>query len=284
MKICTRCKIKKLKNEFHKSKTGRYGIRSYCKECSSIIKQEEKKFKCIICGIPISKGKYCEKEYQKNYKIKKYFKLSKDGVELKRCSACKKFKPMDTDNFYPNRSIKLLTGLSSHCIECARKKAKAYNKTNRAKLLRNKRRAQPDSADKRYKKSAKYKQKRNKEYNLRRKTDISFNLTCRMKSLMHSSLRSTKNGSKWQDLAGYSVDKLKRHLEKQFIAGMTWERFLNGEIHIDHKTPVSVFNFSSPDDTDFKRCYALKNLQPMWAIENLKKGNNLEKHFQPTLF
>ena len=201
---------------------------------------------------------------------------------MKTCLACKELKPMNTDNFYPDK--KLTTGLRTYCIECDRKKSKAYHQTDRAKLLKKKRRAQPDSADKRYKQSTKYKQKRNKEYNLRRRTDISFNLACRMKSLMHTSLRSTKNGSKWEDLAGYSVDKLKKHLEKQFIDGMTWERFLNGEIHIDHKILVSVFNFSSPDDADFKRCYALKNLQPMWGIENLKKGNNLEIHFQPTLF
>ena len=100
---------------------------------------------------------------------------------------------------------------------------------------------------------------------------------------MYTSLRQVKNGRKWQELTGYSLDDLRRHIEKQFKKGMTWERFLAGEIHIDHKIPVSAFNFDSPDHIDFKRCWALKNLQPMWANDNQVKHAKLEKHFQPSL-
>jgi len=44
-----------------------------------------------------------------------------------------------------------------------------------------------------------------------------------------------------------------------------------------------VFNFSSPDDLDFKRCWDLKNLRPMWGTDNIKKGAKLSKPFQPAL-
>jgi len=64
---------------------------------------------------------------------------------------------------------------------------------------------------------------------------------------------------------------------------MSWERLMAGEIHIDHIIPKSVFNFSDPKHADFKKCWSLKNLRPMWAVENLKKHNKLEKHFQPSL-
>ena len=60
---------------------------------------------------------------------------------------------------------------------------------------------------------------------------------------------------------------------------MSWERLMAGEIHIDHIIPKSVFNFSDPKHADFKKCWSLKNLRPMWAVENLKKHNKLEKHF-----
>ena len=56
-----------------------------------------------------------------------------------------------------------------------------------------------------------------------------------------------------------------------------------GEWHIDHIIPKSVFNFTKPEHEDFKRCWALKNLQPLWAEENISKFNKLDKHFQPTL-
>ena len=118
---------------------------------------------------------------------------------------------------------------------------------------------------------------------IRRKIDPLFVLKNRMRSLMYSSLRGTKNGRKWQNLVGYSVEDLKKHLQKKFTKGMTWEKFLNGEIHIDHKIPVDVFNFTRPSDFDFKRCWDINNLQPLWAYDNLSKSNKIKRPFQPAL-
>jgi hypothetical protein len=72
-----------------------------------------------------------------------------------------------------------------------------------------------------------------------------------------------------------------RHLEKQFLPGMSWENM--GEWHIDHKIPIAAFNFEKPEDIDFKRCWALKNLQPLWKSENCIKGAKIDKPFQPSL-
>ncbi len=65
--------------------------------------------------------------------------------------------------------------------------------------------------------------------------------------------------------------------------GYTWDDFLSGALHIDHETPVAVFNFTSPSDYDFKRCWALTNLRLLPALENLKKGAKLRIPFQPSL-
>ena len=65
--------------------------------------------------------------------------------------------------------------------------------------------------------------------------------------------------------------------------GMTWETHGKYGWHIDHKIPISAFNFESPKDLDFKKCWALINLQPMWAKENIRKGAKVEKPFQPSL-
>ena len=128
------------------------------------------------------------------------------------------------------------------------------------------------------------KRKRKRELeNERRKTDIGFNLKNRMRYRMHAALKRGKGGKRWQDLLGYTVDDLKKHLQKKFQPGMTWELFLNGEIHIDHKIPVAAHNIKDHDSHDFKRCWALKNLQPMWASDNMAKSDNLSKHFQPSL-
>lgn len=67
---------------------------------------------------------------------------------------------------------------------------------------------------------------------------------------------------------GYSVEQLKEHLEKQFIQGMSWANY--GKWHVDHKIPVCKFN--QLDSKEFAECWALSNLQPLWATDNLHKG------------
>jgi len=115
----------------------------------------------------------------------------------------------------------------------------------------------------------------------KRQTDPKFRLNCCVSSAIKLSLKENKNGRPWTSLVGYTLDDLKKHLEKQFTKGMTWENC--GKWHIDHKIPISVFNFTSPEHEDFKRCWALSNLQPLWAAENISKFNKIDKHFQPSL-
>ncbi|KKM70439.1 hypothetical protein LCGC14_1440750 [marine sediment metagenome] len=64
---------------------------------------------------------------------------------------------------------------------------------------------------------------------------------------------------------------------------MTWENYGKGGWEVDHIIPKSVFNYTKPEDEDFNRCWALKNLQPMWGPENQSKNAKLETHFQPML-
>lgn len=61
---------------------------------------------------------------------------------------------------------------------------------------------------------------------------------------------------------------LKNHLEKQFKQGMNWKNF--GKWHIDHIKPMAHFNLLNVND-QYKCCH-YKNLQPLWANENLSKG------------
>jgi hypothetical protein len=61
------------------------------------------------------------------------------------------------------------------------------------------------------------------------------------------------------------------HLEARFVPGMTFENY--GKVwHIDHIKPNRLFNYESQEDEDFKKCWALSNLQPLFAADNLSKG------------
>ena len=120
--------------------------------------------------------------------------------------------------------------------------------------------------------------------NEKTKNDKKFKLNETIRKGIYLSLRKnngSKNGHHWEDIVGYTLDDLMRHIKGRFKKGMSWNN--HGEWHIDHKIPIHVFNFSSPDHIDFKKCWALNNLQPMWASDNFSKSGSIEKHFQPSL-
>ena len=103
--------------------------------------------------------------------------------------------------------------------------------------------------------------------------DVAFTLAHRVRALIWRTLRfNKKKNGKMKDILGFTADELKQHLESQFIDGMNWDALMRGEIHIDHKIPINNFKPQSEDDPAFKECWALSNLQPLWAKDNLSKG------------
>jgi len=111
----------------------------------------------------------------------------------------------------------------------------------------------------------------------------SFKLNSNIRRAIGKALNGSKNGRHWETLAGYTLDQLKSHIECQFLPGMSWDNYSVTGWHIDHIIPKNVFNFSKPEHPDFKRCWSLDNLRPMWSVENIRKGNRITKPFQPYL-
>jgi hypothetical protein len=68
----------------------------------------------------------------------------------------------------------------------------------------------------------------------------------------------------------FKIEELEARLESMFKPGMTWENM--GKWHVDHIKPDSSFEYTSYEDQGFKDSWALTNLQPLWAEENLSKG------------
>lgn len=225
------------------------------------------------------------------------------GLPKKLCSRCGNKKPL-TD-FYKHKGHSF--GVSAVCKSCKRIRQKMYGaehreeKKNYDKIYRTKCKEKiqayhDNRKDKRkaYNKiynaehkeerkiySAKNKEKTNGIQRKRLKEDPMFRLKRYTSAAIWASLQTGKNSRRWESLVGYSINDLKKHIEKQFVDGMTWNNY--GEWHIDHKIPISVFNFTKPEHEDFKKCWDLNNLQPMWAIKNISKSNKLTKHFQPSL-
>jgi len=194
--------------------------------------------------------------------------------KLKRCSKCGETKPFS--EFYKNKTWK--DGLSWWCKKCDDKSNTKWRKKHPdlhvaygkkwskehpeqvRKAARIRRINNPEPLKSSARKSAK-----------KRRSTPSGKINHRMGVSILRALKNNKAGRNWESLVGYSMEELRAHLESLFTDSMTWDAFMRGEIHIDHIAPKSRFQYDSPEDPEFKVCWSLSNLQPMWAKDNNSK-------------
>lgn len=77
-------------------------------------------------------------------------------------------------------------------------------------------------------------------------------------------------------LVGCTLLELRSHLANQFKRGMSWDNY--GKWHVDHIIPISKFNLSDPEHQ--RRCFHYLNLQPLWAVHNIQKGDTISEPAQ----
>lgn len=79
---------------------------------------------------------------------------------------------------------------------------------------------------------------------------------------------------------GYTMEQLVAHLEERFTNGMTWSGYGPKGWHVDHIRPVASFALvredGAIDGDQVRACYALENLRPLPAADNLRKGARLD--------
>jgi hypothetical protein len=205
-------------------------------------------------------------------------------MAAKNCSKCKALK--DLDEFGPDKRAK--DGKKSACRKCVSEGQCALYAKNPEPHRAARRQYWKDNPAKCTAMGARWrKENPSKEAAIRRRRREKIRsipgarLHKSMSTLVRFSLHSEKNGSPWEKLVGYTVFQLMRHLEKRFHLGMTWGNY--GKWQVDHKIPVAAFNFETAQDADFKKCWALKNLQPLWAADNQSKSDKVDRPFQPAL-
>ena len=178
---------------------------------------------------------------------------------MKICTKCKIEKELSEFSTQKNGKF----GVTSVCKICFNKYAKKYSQENKEKILI---------------KSKKYYQEnremiseyRKKRYN----TDINFKITSNLRTRFKLALKNNaKSGSAVKNL-GCTIEEFKKYFESLFTEGMTWEKVFDGSIHIDHKRPLASFDLSKPEEQT-KACH-YTNLQPLWAVDNLKKSDKWE--------
>jgi len=186
-----------------------------------------------------------------------------DIIKIKLCSDCKENKEIHF--FYNN--IKSYDGLTNVCKECNKIRNKNYYYKTIDK--------QPIRRRIKYLKTKEISIKRDNEYKkLRSINDKSFKL---LRSLRDRHSKAVKNAGKEKkfrttDLLGCDSEYLKKYIELQFKNEMDWNNY--GIIwNIDHIYPLSKVDWNCIYETS-KYCH-YSNLQPMYIIDNIKKGNKI---------
>ena len=107
-------------------------------------------------------------------------------------------------------------------------------------------------------------------YNKKRLSTPEGKLNRAMSVSMWQCLGPNKSTKSWKTLVNYTLLDLKKHLESQFYNGMTWDSFKNNKVHIHHIKEKHTFKFKTTNDPEFKECWALSNLRPMWRKDHIK--------------
>jgi len=107
----------------------------------------------------------------------------------------------------------------------------------------------------------------NSKYN----TDMNFKIGANLFNRIKKAIKGYNKGSKSTiSLLGCSVIEFREYIEVKFKPGMMWSNHGTKGWHIDHIKPIASFNLSK--EAEQTKCFHYTNLQPLWAVDNLKKG------------
>ena len=202
---------------------------------------------------------------------------------MKTCTKCNQIKPLT--EYYKRGK-----GYNSRCKHCCRAKLKKYYENNPEKFRTYVKKYRENNLEKCRARSKKYyennrekrsaykkkyrennREKRRAYTNRRYETDIKFRTKTLLRSRIKDALKKKKKSSRSMELIGCSILHFMKHIEKQFVPGMTWEN--QGEWHIDHMIPCASFDLEDPEQQ--RRCFHYTNQQPLWAAENISKGDKI---------
>jgi len=204
----------------------------------------------------------------------------------KKCGRCQVSKSFQ--EFNKNKNAKF--GLNGHCRSCQKEIKQVWDSKNREHIKEyysnpeNIKRAR-DLYKKRYDSDPIFREKELEKNRTRRRTDdaktvarkqrkewykIPKNrIACSLRVRIRLALKGKSKSARTEYLTGCTFSELKEFLESKFSPNMNWDNY--GEWHIDHIKPLSSFDLSKEEEL-LKACH-YTNLQPLWAIDNKKKGN-----------
>lgn len=208
----------------------------------------------------------------------------------KTCTKCGAVKPIDDFRANPRYA----GGRVHWCKDCASAYRKAHYVANKGKIqaqgrayyvahkqATNERSAKNYAANKEAhagrvaaarKRDPEHYRELAREYQRKRRgVDVEWKLRSRLSAQLNYCLKTGKGGKTTESMVGYSIHELREHLERQFTDGMTWANM--GKWHIDHIVPLASFTITGANDPELRRAWSLPNLRPLWAADNMAKGD-----------
>ena len=118
----------------------------------------------------------------------------------------------------------------------------------------------------------------------RRKEDPAFRLRGNISRQINTQLKKQNSKKECSILKKLpcTMGELKQHIENQFESWMEWgcfgktSRMPMVTWQLDHRIPQSKLPYSSMDDENFQKCWALKNLRPYDSYHNIRKKDKLD--------
>ena len=214
------------------------------------------------------KNKEKANEYSRNHYLKNKEKRKQQGKEYylinkeRKLARAKKWREATdySKKYYWKNKEKLNKKNKEHYAknsEKLKKQAKEYRLKNIEKCK---------EASRKYSKNNR--NKMNIHFRHRFKTDPNFKMRQLLGNRIRKVLKVLNKSASTMKLIGCSVEELWSYLESQFKPWMTRENY--GLWHVDHIIPCASFDLTDPEQQ--KKCFHYTNLQPLWAIDNMKKG------------
>ena len=104
-------------------------------------------------------------------------------------------------------------------------------------------------------------------------TDPTYRLKCALRGRLGCAIRRARGhkSERTMSLIGCDAETLRRHIETLWSPGMSWANYGHDGWHVDHVRPCASFDLTNPEQQ--KACFHWTNLQPLWAADNIRKGD-----------
>lgn len=267
-KICSKCQIEKDKNSFSKGSRFTDGLQPICKDCAKDYRENNKVAIALSKKVHYENNKDDILQYHKDY-----YQNNKEDIVLVQKEYRENHKAEIADynsKYYVDNKVS---------IDFQHKEYYEINKEKIVALQKEYYKNHKDEID----------AYRREYYKTRLQNDLLFKIKRRVSSQVWHSLfkkGSSKNNKSICDFLPYSIQELKEHLENLFEPWMTWDNYgryvakdwddndlSTWKWQIDHIIPHSLFEYSSMEDQIFQDCWALNNLRPYSAKQNLLDSN-----------